>query len=207
MATDPNATPADADDQPPAGTTSQADTPATDGSDAGGDQPTETISLDEAKKLRSEAANLRKRLKTFEDEKKAADDAKKTEAERLAADKAAFEAERQAFANERKAHRTAQAVEATARKLGFRNPGKAIRLVDEDDLGIEEDGTPAKAEEALKALAAAEPYLVGGGTTGSPTNPAKGGTGAPLTRAKLAEMSAEDIAKLSKEEIAAAMRS
>lgn len=206
MPPDQSATPADADDQPQAGTTSQADTPATDG-DPGSDQPTtETISLDDAKKLRSEAANLRKRLKAFEEAEKKRADAEKSEAQKLADDKAAFEAERTAFANERKQTRTASAVEAAARKLGFRNPAKAFRLLDEDDLGIEEDGTPSKAEEALKALAAEEPYLVGGGTSGSPTNPARG-TGSTLTRAKLAEMSAEEIAKLSKEEIAAAMRS
>lgn len=206
MATDPNATPADADDQPQAGTTSQADTPDTDAGDGGSDQPTtETISLEEAKKLRKELQQLRRERNDLAKFKKEREDAEKTEADRLRDERAAFEAERQAFANERKQARTASAVEAAARKLGFRNPSKAFRLLDEDDLGIEEDGTPTKAEEALKALAAEEPYLIGG-TNGSPTNPARGG-GSTLTRAKLATMSAAEIAKLSKEEIAEAMRS
>lgn len=204
MATDPNATPADADDQPPAGTTSQADTPATDGSDAGGDQPTETISLEDAKKLRSEAANLRKRLKAFEEEERKRKDAERTEAERLAAERQEFEAARQAFENERRQARTASAVEAAARRLGFRNPAKAFRLLDEEDLGIEEDGTPSKAEEALKALAAAEPYLVGSGN-GSPTNPARE-SGSTLTMEKLRSMSAAEIAKYPKAEVDAVLQ-
>jgi len=204
MATDPNATPADADDQPQAGTTSQADTPATDGSDAGGDQPTETISLEDAKKLRSEAANLRKRLKAFEEEERKRKDAERTEAERLAAERQEFEAARQAFENERRQARTASAVEAAARRLGFRNPAKAFRLLDEEDLGIEEDGTPSKAEEALKALAAAEPYLVGSGT-GSPTNPARE-SGSTLTMEKLRSMSAAEIAKYPKAEVDAVLQ-
>jgi len=204
MATDPNATPADADDQPQAGTTSQADIPATDGSDAGGDQPTETISLEDAKKLRSEAANLRKRLKAFEEEERKRKDAERTEAERLAAERQEFEAARQAFENERRQARTASAVEAAARRLGFRNPAKAFRLLDEEDLGIEEDGTPSKAEEALKALAAAEPYLVGSGT-GSPTNPARE-SGSTLTMEKLRSMSAAEIAKYPKAEVDAVLQ-
>src|SRR5229473_7318923 len=47
---------------------------------AGDDQQ---ISLEEAKKLRSEAASLRKRMKAFEDEKAAAEAAKLTEQEKL----------------------------------------------------------------------------------------------------------------------------
>lgn len=203
MPPDQNATPADADDQPQAGTTSQADTPDTDAPSAS-DQPTETISLDDAKKLRSEAANLRKRLKAFEEAEKKRADAEKSEAQKLADDKAAFEAERTAFANERKQARTAAAVEATARRLGFRNPAKAFRLLDEDDLGIEDDGTPSKAEEALKALATEEPYLIGG-TNGSPTNPARG-TGSTLTIEKLRSMSAAEIAKLPKAEVDAVLQ-
>jgi len=204
MATDPNATPADADDQPQAGTTSQADTPDTDADAGASDQPTETISLDEAKKLRKELQQLRRERNELATFKKEREDAEKTEAERLQSERQAFEAERQAFANERKQARTASAVEAAARKLGFRNPAKAFRLLDEDDLGIEEDGTPSKAEEALKALAAEEPYLIGG-TTGSPTNPDKSGKGSTLTIEKLRSMSAAEIAKLPKAEVDAVL--
>ena len=204
MPPDQNATPADADDQPQAGTTSQADTPDTDADAGASDQPTESISLEDAKKLRSEAANLRKRLKAFEEAEKKRADAEKSEAQKLADDKAAFEAERTAFANERKQARTAAAVEAAARRLGFRNPAKAYRLLDEEDLGIEDDGTPSKAEEALRALAAEESYLIGG-TNGSPTNPARAG-GSTLTIEKLRSMSAADIAKLPKAEVDAVLQ-
>src|SRR5947209_5684008 len=43
----------------------------------------EQISLDEARKLRSEANNLRKRLKAFEDAEQAARDAQLSEVERV----------------------------------------------------------------------------------------------------------------------------
>jgi len=65
--------------QPPADGTPAV--PPTDGSD--NPAPPETISLDEARKLRSEAKNLRTRLKQIEDEAKAKADAELPELERL----------------------------------------------------------------------------------------------------------------------------
>lgn len=206
MATDPNATPADADDQPQAGTTSQADTPDTDGAEPEGTgQPTETISIEEARKLRSEANSLRKRLKTFEEEAKKRADAEKSEAEKLAERAAELDRREAEFTARQKARNTADAVEAAAKRLGFKYPGKALRLLDTEALEIDEDGNPTKADEALRALLAEMPELAATGN-GSPTNPARGGGTSTLTMEKLRSMSAAEIAKYPKADVDAVLQ-
>src|SRR2546430_219131 len=82
MGETPTSTPPQAGDadtqslQPQAGTLSTSEPQAGEGTN-------ETISLEEAKKLRSEAASLRKRLKAFEDAEAKAKEAQLSEQQKL----------------------------------------------------------------------------------------------------------------------------
>jgi hypothetical protein len=150
--------------QPPAGDSGAQAAPE------GGEpspQP-ESISLEEARKLRSEANSLRKRLKEYED-------ADKSESEKAAQRLKDLE---EALASERTRGQTLALQMSTfnvARKLGFRNPEIAYRLLG-SEVEFAEDGSPKNVESLLKAIAQAEPYLVnsttdyGGGPRGQSPN-------------------------------------
>jgi hypothetical protein len=155
------ATQADAGTQPPAGSdTTQADA-------SSGEHQPETISLEEARKLRSESKNLRERLKAFEDEKKKADEAQLSEQERLTrrlADTEATLAEREAALKQGAIRESAR---AAAAKLGYANPDVAFRLLDHSGLEVDSDGTVKNVEQQLTALAKSDPYLIASRTAGS----------------------------------------
>jgi hypothetical protein len=156
------------DTQPPAG-----DPPTqADGGTVEQPQP-ETISFEEARKLRSEANSLRKRLKELEEAQSKATEAKLSETERLtkrAADLERELADRDRLLQERTV--SSRTVE-TAARLGFRNPELAYRLLDQSELDFGEDGQPKNVEPLLRALLDKEPYLAktpgdfGGGNRGT----------------------------------------
>lgn len=185
-------TPADPITQPPAGT------PPTQAEGGIEEQPPsapETISLDEARKLRSESHSLRKRLKDLEDEKKTADEAKLTETERTALRIAELErklVDREAAVQERTV--LAATVE-TAARLGFANPRLAHRLLDHSAIEFDEEGTPMNVEVLLRELLRSEPYLTS--SHARPTGSIDGGTrGAPgLTLDEINRMSPEQHEK------------
>jgi hypothetical protein len=149
-------TQADPGTQPPAGTSpTQAD-------GEHGEQVTqpESISLEEAKKLRSEANSLRRRLKDFEDKAKADEDAKLSEQERSSkriADLEGLLARRDSDLKERTI-RSATVVEAA--RLGFADPDDALRLLDPTALEFDDDGNPKNVASELAALAKSKPYLL-----------------------------------------------
>lgn len=129
----------------------------------------ETISPEEARKLRSEAKNLRQRAKDAEEkaqaleaEKADAARAKLSEDERLKADLAAVTAERdtakaeaERVAGELAAERAAARVEKAAARLGFADPSDAILYVGDVPEG------EADLEKRLKAVLEAKPHLAG----------------------------------------------
>lgn len=177
-------TQADPGTQPPAG---DSEAQAADETGGSSSQP-ESLSLEEAKKLRSEAASLRKRLKAFEDAEAQRADSEKSEAQRAADRIAALEEE---LAGERSARRaTILQLEsvATARKVGFRDPELAARLIAAGDVEFGEDGRPKNVERLLTDLAKEYPNLVnatadyGGGPRGAPV----GGTSDMNTRIRRA---------------------
>lgn len=147
------ATQAEATAQPQAGTSS---TPAE------GESEQQSISLDEAKKLRSEANSLRRRLKELEDAKKADDDAKLSEQERVAK-KATDLEQRLAESDRLLRERTVRyATVASAARLGFADPEDAIRLIDADAIEFDDAGDARNVGDLLGALAKAKPYLLAG---------------------------------------------
>lgn len=147
----------------------------------------ETISLEEARKLRSEAANLRKRLKELEGKVRAEEEAKMTEQEKLQKRLAELERQSTEYQQTMQARTLEYEVKLHAARLGVVDPEAAYRLLDIREMEFGEDGKPANIEKALRALIAAKPYLAGGGGQVSPTNPAQGKIGGQqvFTRSQL----------------------
>jgi hypothetical protein len=132
-------TPADSTPTPPAGNldASAASAPASDPTPET-QADSETISLDEAKKLRSEAANLRKRLKSFEENETKRKEAELSETERERAAREAAERERDEARNEARALRIDNAITnaVSDAKLNARDTAVVAQLVNRDALDI-----------------------------------------------------------------------
>ncbi|MFN7948374.1 MAG: hypothetical protein U0Z53_23685 [Blastocatellia bacterium] len=140
-------------------TTAQA---ATTGSEAA-----ETISLEEARKLRSEAKNLRERLRAAEAaeaELKKIKDAELSEAERLKRD--IEERDKQATAAA--ARLRSLQVQMQAQRLGIVDPEAAEKLIDWSKV---EDSDEARAA-ALQELVRARPWLQQTSAPQAPVTPA-----------------------------------
>lgn len=126
----------------------------------------ETISLEEARKLRSEAQNLRKRekdiaaqLKSYQDAEQAAKDAQLNETERLKKQHADLQSKYETEVRQMQERVVRYEVEAQAHRLGIIDPEAAAKLLDWAELEYEDDGTPKNAEELLKKLVKNKPYL------------------------------------------------
>jgi len=168
-------TQADPETQPPAGTS-----PAQAASEAGENQP-ESISLEEAKKLRSEANSLRRRLKELEEADRQRAEADLTETQRLQKRLDELEAERERLATAQQEQAIRMATVTAAARQGFANPELAFRLIDRSAVEMDEAGEPRNIPALLAALLKAEPYLAGAATR--PTGSADGGArGTPSTR-------------------------
>jgi hypothetical protein len=140
-------------DQTPADE-SQADDAANDQSQA---DTAQTISLDDARKLRSEASSLRKRLREAESKVQAAEDDKKPELERLLAERDRFKSEHDRLLTELQSERAERLVTTAASKANALRPDAIFRLVRE---GLEfEDGKPTNVEDAIAAAKADYPEL------------------------------------------------
>jgi hypothetical protein len=126
----------------------------------------ENISLEEAKKLRSEASNLRKRLKTYEDSeketaeaKRLAEEAQLSEIERTKKQFSDLQSEYDTFKKQMQDRIVRYEIEAQASKLGIIDPEAASALLNRSTLEYGEDGTPNNAEKLLKDLIKNKPYL------------------------------------------------
>jgi hypothetical protein len=121
----------------------------------------------ELAKTRQEAAKYRTKLKDFEDRDK-------TDFEKLTEERDGLKA---ALADERSARQRA-AVQAAAvqaaRKLNFREPDLAMRLISTAEVEFTDDGAPKNLEKLLAELSKEYPMLVngaadfGGGPRGTP---------------------------------------
>lgn len=151
----------------------------------------ETISLEEARKLRSENRSLRQRLTPLEQAEKdraTAAEASKPELERAQAKVTELEQTVEQLTARDKERGIREAALEAATTLGFRSPALAHKLVDRDEIEYAEDGSPKNVESLLKKVAQADPYLVkdgtpdfGGGKRGD--SPGKGPTMNELLRA------------------------
>jgi hypothetical protein len=70
---------------------------------------------------------------------------------------------------ERKDEKTDAGIMAAARRLNAADPEDVARLLDRDDLTVEDDGTPTNAEAIVRAFLKKKPHLVkaGGGSGGA----------------------------------------
>lgn len=115
------------------------------------------------------ARELARKLKVYED-------AEKTESEKTSERITALEAERDALVAARREDTLRLAASAAARKLGFKNPDLAFRLVASGSVEYDEKGQPKNVERLLEDLAKADPYLTtttgdwGGGPRGTPAD-------------------------------------
>jgi len=93
--------------------------------------------------------------------------------------------------------RIESAVVKEAVGLKIVDPEAAYKLLDHKDLTYDDDGLPTNAKDALEALVATKPYLVGQGgspppNSGGPTNPQSPKTPV-ITRESLKQMSPDEI--------------
>ncbi len=123
---------------------------------------TETISLEEARKLRKENQTLRARQKTIDDAKEAADLAALSATEKLNKQYAELQAQHEELAAELLEARVYQDVARHAAKLNFILPADMLAKLLLNDLdAIEfEDGKPKNIETLLQNLAKSTPEIV-----------------------------------------------
>jgi hypothetical protein len=142
---------------------------------AGDGQSETTISLEEAKKLRSEAANLRKRLKGFEEAETKAKEAQLSEQQKLEKKLADLQAQHDAVARQSQERIVNYEVRLQAAQMGIVDPDAAARLLDWSGIEYDDDGSPQNVSELLKGLLKAKPYLAGkqAPTSGGATNPSR----------------------------------
>lgn len=152
-----SATQADAD------ATSQADTDHTthQTDDTQAASSPETISLDEAKKLRSEAASLRKRLKEAEGRVQQFEQAAKTDLERLTEERDAYKSRAEQLETQMREARAETAFLDAATKARARSPRTLFRAY-RDAVEYGDDGQPTNIDALLAHLQADEPDLFAG---------------------------------------------
>lgn len=169
--------PAEGEGQPSTGTGTAS--PADGGNDdpKDGAAPTngeESISLEEARKLRKENETLRKRAKQAEEASLSEQQRKDKELEELRAAKTSWEAEKRDL-------RLRESVTDAARRLNFVNPTLAHRLIDRGAVNYDEDsGAATNVDALLKDLIKSDPYLAAkdGGSWGAGSRGSATGDGA-----------------------------
>ena len=174
----------DTDPQPQAGVTSTDP-------QAGESQTNDTISLDEAKKLRSEAANLRSRLRSTEAKAKELDDLKAkleadklSETEKLQKQLATLQSEHDNAIRAAQERTINYEVRLQAAQMGIVDPDAAAKLLDWSQIEYDDNGSPTNVNDLLKNLLKTRPYLAGKAqvqTSGGATNPSRSTTTAPQT--------------------------
>ena len=113
------------------------------------DGNTEAISIEAARKLRSEAEAMRKRLKAYEAAEEAAKLAALSETEKLNKQHADLQAKHDKLEQKYKERVISAEVQLAAAELGIVHPEKVARLIDTKELEYEEDGTTPKNAKAL----------------------------------------------------------
>lgn len=156
----------------------------------------ESISLDEARKLRSEASNLRKRLKeldsahnelkTFKEqaETEKLSDVEKREAahKKLEQQLAEHQNTNNTLLKQLQEARINNEVFKQASKLNIIDVDAASKLIDASRIEYDDAGSPTNVDALLKELAKARPWLTGKPqtqTSGGATNPSRSQTSGP----------------------------
>jgi hypothetical protein len=120
---------------------------------------TETISLDEARKLRKENQTLRGRQKAIDDAKEAADLAALSATDKLNKQHADLQAKHAELEHKYKERVISAEVQLQAANLGIRHPEKVFRLIDTTELEFDDDGMPKNAKALVEKLLKEMPEL------------------------------------------------
>jgi hypothetical protein len=147
----------------------------------------------ELARARAEAAKYRTQLRKFEKAEEERKKAEMTEAEKLKADRETFEKERQALAQSQRDFTAKQQVISEAGKAGFKVSPERVFALLKGEIEFDDDGQPTNVAAVVKALADAEPGLVGA-QNGSPTNPDRQ-RGPGISAEALARMTPAEIEK------------
>lgn len=124
--------------------------------------------IDESRKYRERAQKAEAELAKIASDRQAAEDAERSELQKAQAAKERVEKERDDLRAQLQAERNRTALVNAAVKLGARDPEVVFRLVDADKVEVNDDGLPENAEEVVKAILDAKPYLVGATSGGDP---------------------------------------
>jgi hypothetical protein len=122
-----------------------------------GTEPDAAALQRELTQARREAAGYRTKLKSYEDRDK-------SESEKSTERIAELERELAEARTSIRSNRLQAAAFSAARKLGFRNPDLAYRLVSVAEVEFDDAGQPKNIERLLDGIAKADPYLVNGTT-------------------------------------------
>lgn len=131
--------------------------------------------LEKERAANEEGKKSAKRLAELEAKEKERADKEKSEMDKLTERATTAEAEREAARADLKAERIKTAIIAEASKLGFTDPADAYTLTDRTAIAIDEKGTVTGAEEAIKKLSEAKPYLLGQAKNGDGVGTPKSG--------------------------------
>lgn len=160
----------------------QAGVPATTAgtlAEPNGNPGSEPMSLDEAKKLRSEANNLRRRLAEIETAAEAEKAAKLTDVERVAHERDQLKQQIEALRIEQQEYRLAREIARHAPSLNLIDADAAqLMLLAGGEIEFDHDGKPANVGKLLDKLVAEKPYLVASNVR-APQAPSAGGATNP----------------------------
>lgn len=163
----------------PTGSGTQADPSQSPGSDQN-----QSMSLEEAKKLRAESASLRKRIAEFEAAQKAADDAKLSDQQRLEKQLATYQEQLAALQIEQQTYRLAREIAKHAPSLNLIDPDAALLMLQAGgEVDCDDAGHPTNVAKLLEKLVAEKPYLIASNVTRPPAPPSSGGATHPARSA------------------------
>jgi hypothetical protein len=160
----------------------------------------------ELSKARAEAAKYRVESKAFAKAKADEEAAALTESQRLTRRVAELEKENELATKLARAKTLEAAVAKQAQLLGIIDPDAAVKLLDTDDLELDDEtGEPKNIEVALKALIKAKPYLAGKASPETPgsINGAAGAAAGPAPKLTAAELETAQAAGMTPERFAA----
>lgn len=132
---------------------------ATEAAQAAGDGA-ETMSLEEARKLRREAQGLRKRLAELEKVENDRQQAALSESDKAQKRAAELQQQLDAVKQQYQQEIVRYQVMLQASTLGVVDPEGAAKLLDWTSLEFDDDGRPTNTDKALRDLLKAKPYLV-----------------------------------------------
>jgi hypothetical protein len=191
---------------PQDGTTGQPQDGAADGSSSTGISDDVHVLQQELTRAREQAAATRIELKAIREAEKARADAELSEAEKLTKRQKELEAQVEALTKQARQKTLEAAIVKQAILLGIIDPDAAVKLLDADELELDDEtGEPKNVEAALKALIKDKPYLASKPDKATPgsTNAGAGAAAGPAPHLTADELAAAQEAGMTPERYAA----